>query len=133
PEKDHPFDITILCIDMGKYMAAYKVDIKVSKYIRIHPRSTVGDAKIGGHYVKSILDSRETLGTHYHESLLLDAYGFVAEGAAINVFFVKVNEVITTPLGTILDGITRRIIIQIAKDIEYNVTARLFKVDELIN
>lgn len=133
PAKDHPVDITIYCIDMGKYMAADKVDIKVSKYIRIHPRSTVCDAKIGGHYVNSILASRETLGTHYHESLLLDADGNVAEGAAMNVFFIKDNEVITTPLGTILDGITRKLIIQIAKNLGYKVTERLFKVDELIN
>lgn len=114
-------------------MAADKVYIKVSKYIRIHLRSSVCDAKIGGHYVNSILASKETLDTHYYESLLLDADGFVAEGAAMNVFFIKDNKVITTPLGTILDGITRRLVIQIAKDLGYKVTERLFKVDELIN
>ncbi len=48
---------------MGKYMAADKVYIKVSKYIRIHSRSSVCDAKIGGHYVNSILAFRETLDT----------------------------------------------------------------------
>ena len=63
PVKDHPIDIAIYCIDMGKYMAADKVYIKVSKYIRIHPCSSVCDAKIGGHYVNSILASRETLDT----------------------------------------------------------------------
>lgn len=133
PVKDHPVDIAIYCIDIGKYMAADKLYIKVSKYIRINPRSSVCDAKIGGHYVNSILASRETLDTHYHESLLLDADSFVAEGAAMNVFFIKDNKVIKTPLGTILDGITRRLVIQIAKDLGYKVTERLFKVDELIN
>ncbi|MED7819150.1 MULTISPECIES: branched-chain amino acid transaminase [unclassified Francisella] len=133
PAKDHPVDIAIYCIDMGKYMSADEVDIKVSKYIRIHPQSTVCDAKIGGHYVNSILASRETLDTHYHESLLLDVDGNVAEGAAMNVFFIKNNELITTPLGTILNGITRKLIIQIAKDLGYKVTERLFKVEELID
>lgn len=133
PAKNHPIDIVMYCIDMGRYMAADKVDIKVSKYIRIHPKATVCDAKIGGNYVNSILASRETLGTHYHESLLLDVNGNVAEGAAMNIFFVKNNEVITTPLGTILNGITRKLVIQIAKDLGYKVTERLFKVDELID
>ena len=86
PVKDHPVDIAIYYIDMDKYMAVDKVDIKVSKYIRIHPCSSVCDANIGGHYVNSILASRETLDTHYHESLLLDADCFVAESAAMNFF-----------------------------------------------
>ncbi|QIW09187.1 branched-chain amino acid transaminase [Francisella sp. LA112445] len=133
PADNHPVDIAIYCIDMGKYMSADKVDIKVSKYIRIHPQSTVCDAKIGGHYVNSILASRETLDTHYHESLLLDSNGYVAEGAAMNVFLIKDKEVITTPLGTILNGITRKLIIQIAKDLGYKVTERLFKVEELVD
>lgn len=64
---------------------------------------------------------------HYHESLLLDADGFVVKGAAMNVFFIKDNKVITTSFGTILDGITRRLVIQIAKDLGYKVTERLFK------
>ncbi|ASG68969.1 branched-chain amino acid aminotransferase [Francisella halioticida] len=133
PAKDHPVDIAICCIEMGRYMSADEVDIKVSKYIRIHPDSTICDAKIGGNYVNSILASRETLGTHYHEALLLDVNGNVAEGAAMNIFFIKDDEVITTPLGTILNGITRKLIIQIARDLGYKVTERLFKINELTN
>ena len=133
PNENHSVDITIYCLPMGKYMAADAVDIKVSKYIRIHPKSTVCDAKIGGHYVNSLLASRETLGTHYHESLLLDIDGNVAEGAAMNVFFIKDKEIVTTPLGTILKGITRKLIIDIAKDLGYKVNERLFKVEELVD
>lgn len=132
PKENHPVVITIYCLEMGKYMAADKVDIKISKYIRIHPKSTVCDAKIGGHYVNSILALRETVDTDYHAALLLDIDGNIAEGAAMNVFFVKDKEVVTTPLGTILDGITRRLIMVIAKDLGFKVAERYFKVDELI-
>ena len=118
---------------MGRYMAADSVNIKVSSYIRIHPKSTICDAKIGGHYVNSILASRETIGTHYDEALLLDLDDNVAEGAAMNLFFVKNKEIVTTPLGTILNGITRKLIITIAKDLGYTVKEKLFKVEELIN
>ncbi|GAB4221869.1 MAG: branched-chain amino acid transaminase [Francisella sp.] len=133
PSKDHPVDIVIYCVDIGKYIKTDKVDVKVSKFIRIHPNSTFCDAKIGGHYVNSILAARETVNTHYHEALLLDVNGYVAEGTAMNIFFVKNNEIITTPLGTILNGITRKIIIQIARDLGYKITEKLFTVDELIN
>ncbi len=133
PSKDLLVNIVIYCVPMGRYMASEAVDIKISKYIRIHPKSTISDAKISGHYVNSILASRETIGTHYHESLLLDLDGNVAEGSAMNIFFVKNSKLFTTPLGTILDGITRRLIIQISKDLDYEVIERLFKVDELVD
>jgi branched-chain amino acid aminotransferase len=133
PSAEHPVDIAIYCTPMGRYMAAEAVHIKVSKYIRIHPQSTVCDAKISGHYVNSILASRETIGTHYNESLLLDLDGNVAEGSAMNIFFVKDSQIFTTPLGTILNGITRKLVMTIAKDIGYEVIEKLFKVGELID
>ncbi|APC97067.1 branched-chain amino acid transaminase [Francisella frigiditurris] len=133
PSDDHPVDIVIYCLPMGRYLAAEFIDIKVSKYIRIHPQSTVADAKISGHYVNSILASRECVGTHYHESLLLDYNGNVAEGAAMNIFIVKDGEIITTPLGTILDGITRKLVIMLAKDYGYKVREEYFKVEDIIN
>ncbi|WP_208123361.1 aminotransferase class IV, partial [Facilibium subflavum] len=101
--------------------------------IRIHPQSTVCDAKLSGTYVNCILASGETRGTHYHESVMLDVDGNIAEAGAMNIFMVKDNEIITTPPGTILNGITRQIIIQIARDLGYKVTERLYKVDELMN
>ena len=132
PKEGHPVDIVIYCLPMGRYLGADMVDVKISKYIRIHPNSTVCDAKIGGHYINSLLASSECIGTHYHESILLDANGNVAEAAAMNIFIVKDNIVKTTPLGTILKGITRKIIIRILKDAGYTVKEELFKPSELM-
>ena len=133
PKPEHPIDVIVWCLPMGRYLAAESVDVMVSKYIRIHPESTVCDAKISGHYVNSMLASMQCRGTHYHEALLLDANGNVAEGAAQNIFYVKNNEIFTTPLGTILDGITRHMVIQIAKDNDYVIHEKYFKVTDLIN
>ncbi|MDA0910746.1 MAG: branched-chain amino acid transaminase [Proteobacteria bacterium] len=133
PKSDHPIEVIVWCLPMGRYLAAESVDVMVSKYIRIHPQSTICDAKISGHYVNSMLASMQIRGTHYHESLLLDADGNVAEGAAQNIFYVKHNEIFTTPLGTILDGITRRMIIQIAKEQGYTVHEQYFKVEDIID
>ena len=115
PEVNHPVDVIIACFPMGRYLATESIDMIVSKYIRIHPKSTVFDAKISGHYINSILASMETRGTHYHEALLLDINGNVAEGSIQNIFIVKDDQLITTPLGTILNGITRKLIMEIAK------------------
>ena len=132
PDEDHPVDIIMYCLPMGRYMGTELVDMKISKYIRIHPKSTIADAKIGGHYVNSILASNECVGTHYHEAILLDYNGNIAEGTGMNIFMVKDNEIITTPLGTILDGITRRLMIRVAKDLGYTVKEQYFKVEDLI-
>lgn len=133
PKPDHPVDLVIWCLPMGRYLAVEVVDVMVSKYIRIHPRSTVCDAKISGHYVNSMLASMETRGTHYHEALLLDFDGNVAEGAAQNIFYVKNSDIFTTPVGTILDGITRGIVIQIAIDHGYHVHEKYFTVKDITN
>ncbi|WP_116964870.1 branched-chain amino acid transaminase [Fastidiosibacter lacustris] len=133
PKEDHPIEVIIACLPMGRYLTADSVDVLVSKYIRIHPDSTICDAKIAGHYVNSMLATMERRGTHYHEVLLLDVNGNVTEGAAQNIFIVKNNEIITTPLGTILNGITRRLVIQIARESGYTVHERYFKVNDIIN
>ncbi len=121
PSKDMPVDVVIACWPWGSYLTAEAVDIKVSEFIRIHPKSTVADAKICGHYVNSLLAGQAIQGTHYHEALLLDMEGYVAEGSAENIFIVKDGVIYTTPLGTILDGITRQTVIEIAQQFGHTV------------
>ncbi|WP_119342772.1 branched-chain amino acid transaminase [Facilibium subflavum] len=132
PQDNHPIDIIIACLPMGRYLDADSVDVMTSQYIRIHPKSTICDAKISGHYINSMLATMACQGTHYHEALLLDADGFVAEGAAQNIFIVKDGKLITTPLGTILDGITRRLVIDIAQKLDIPVVEQYFTPDEVI-
>jgi branched-chain amino acid aminotransferase len=113
----NPTEIAIACWPWGAYLPHEAVDIKVSSYIRIHPDSTVVDAKICGHYVNGILATMELQGTHYHEALFLDSKGLVTEGVGENFFMVK-NGVIYTPnLGAILAGITRDTVIKLAKSL----------------
>ena len=61
----------------------------------------------------------------YEESILLDDHGHVCEGTGENVYVVREREIITPGHhNSILDGITRRSIIQIARDLGYDVTER---------
>jgi len=125
-----PVDVTIACWPWGAYLPISSANIKVSKYIRIHPSSTVADAKIGGHYVNSILAVQEVQGTHYHEALFLDYEGNIAEGPGANFFIIKDRHLFTPPPGSILPGITRASIIEIARDKGLTVTEKKLTVAE---
>ena len=112
--KGAPVEGSISCWPWGAYLPHEAVDVKISSYIRIHPRSTVTDAKISGHYVNSILAVQEIEGTEFHEAMFLDASGHVAEGPGENIFLIKGGVLYTPKLGSILAGITRNTITQIA-------------------
>ncbi len=119
--RNSPVDTIIAAWPWGAYIPVEAADIKVSSYIRIHPRSTVADAKICGHYVNSILAVLELKGTKYHEALFLDDKGFIAEGPGENFFMVKGGAVLTPPGGTILNGITRDTVLTLSRDLGYTV------------
>ncbi len=109
-----PVEMMIACWPWGAYLPHASVDIKISRYIRIHPDSTIVDAKLCGHYLNGILASLELQGTHYHEALLLDAQGYISEGVGENLFIIKDGVIYTPKLGTILAGITRETIFKLA-------------------
>ncbi|CAN5433308.1 branched-chain amino acid transaminase [soil metagenome] len=125
-----PAELAIACWPWGAYLPHDMIDVLVSKYIRIHPGSSVVDAKLCGHYVNGILASIELRGTHYHEALLLDADGNIAEGVGENFFMVKDGVIYTPMLGTILAGITRATTMKLANDLGYKVVETTLKLDE---
>lgn len=131
PQADLPVNVIIACWPWQDYLPVKAVDVAISPYIRIHPQSTVTDAKISGHYVNSILAGLAIQNSHYHEALLLDAKGYVAEGSAENIFFVKNGRLFTPPEGTILVGITRQAVMQIAKELGIAVEEKRFVPEEI--
>jgi branched-chain amino acid aminotransferase len=126
----NPVELIIACWPWDKYLPHESIAVKISKYIRIHPESTVVDAKISGHYVNSILASLEVQGTHYHEALLLDCNGNIAEGVGENFFIVREGIIYTPQLGYILNGITRDTVIQLARSFGYKVIEETISVEE---
>lgn len=117
----------------GRYLGEGAIKVKTSKYIRIHPKSTKADAKICGHYVNSIFASVEVKEKDYDEALLLDYKGNVAEGPGENIFIVKDGKLFTPPLGTILKGITRDSIIEIAKNLGIELEEKTLKLEDVYN
>lgn len=131
--RDSKTSVSIACWPWGAYLPHETVDIKTSSYIRIHPKSTVPDAKICGHYVNSILAVLELKGTKYHEALFCDDKGNVLEGPGENLFLVKDRKIHTPSLGGILAGITRSTIIELAKDQGLEVIERVIRHDEIFS
>jgi Branched-chain amino acid aminotransferase/4-amino-4-deoxychorismate lyase len=88
-------------------------------------------AKACGNYVNSVLAKTEAVADGYHEALMLDTQGFVSEATGENIFIIK-NEIIkTTPLTSVLPGITRDSIMTLARELGYEVVEQLFTRDEL--
>jgi len=76
-------------------------------------------AKMGGNYLNSILATQDAKQRGFDEAILLDQSGNVSEAPGENIFLVKNNTLVTPSLSSsALDGITRRSIITLAKDMK---------------
>lgn len=98
--------------------------IGVSDFRRISEKSTFVEAKLSGHYVNSLLASNKAKNDGFDDALMLDGDGFIAEGSVANIFFIK-NKKITTPKkGKIFPGLTRDSVIEIAKNMGFELEER---------
>ena len=88
-------------------------------------------SKISGNYINSVFAKREALNAGYDEALMLDTDGYVSEGTGENIFIVRNNKIKTTPITSVLEGITRDCVIQIAKNNNLEVIEQKFTRDEL--
>lgn len=108
------------------------IRVKTSSYTRHHVNITMTQAKAVSNYSNSILANMEALDDGYDEALLLDASGFVSEGAGENVFVVKGGVVYTPDLSAgALNGITRNTILHICKDLGIELVQKRITRDEV--
>ncbi|HEV2980396.1 MAG TPA: branched-chain amino acid transaminase [Solirubrobacteraceae bacterium] len=124
-----PVDVAIACWEWGSYLGETGkrdgVRAKVASWRRISPDSLIPHAKASGQYLNSVLAKVESLKAGYEEAILLDAHGHVCEGTGENVYIVRDGQIATPGQhNSILDGITRRSVIQIAQDLGYTVVER---------
>lgn len=129
--KGAPVNVAIALWPWGAYLGKEITKVKISKFIRVHPLSTIPDAKLSGNYLNSILATLEAKKEGFDEALLLDWQGFVAEGPGENIFMVKEKKLYTPAKGTILPGITRASIIEIARDLGIKVKEKKITPKEL--
>ena len=107
------------------------IRVKTSSFTRHHVNSSLVRAKASGYYINSILANQEVTANGYDEALLLDIEGYVSEGSGENLFMVRNGVIYTPDLASCLEGITRESVMQIAKDLGYEVKEKRITRDEI--
>ena len=125
----NPVEVAIAVWEWGAYLGEEGqrngIRVKVSSWRRISPDSLIPHAKASGQYLNSVLAKVESKHAGYEEPILLDQHGNVCEGTGENVFVIRDGVIATPPeAASILDGITRRSVIQIAGDLGVQVVER---------
>ncbi|CAI4030946.1 Branched-chain-amino-acid aminotransferase [Nitrospira tepida] len=132
---DNPIRLAIAAWRWGAYLGeealTHGMRACVSSFTRHHVNVSMTRGKISGYYVNSILAKREAKANGYDEAILLDPDGYVAEGTGENVFIVRRGRLITTPLTSILEGITRSSLMQLARERNLQVVEERFTRDAM--
>jgi len=132
---DNAVRVAIIAWEWGKYLGEEGMEsgirAKVSTFSRHFPNSKMTKGKTCGDYVNSILAKREALLDGYDEAIMLDTDGLVAEASGENIFMVRDGLLVTPPPHTVLAGITRASVIEIARDKGIPIKERTVTRDEL--
>lgn len=132
---DNPIELAIAAYPWGTYLGegalSKGITTKISSLTRMGVNSFMTKAKISGNYVNSVMAKVEATSLGFDEAILLDSEGYVAEGSGENIFIFRNGVLKTPPLTSVLEGITRDAVIQIAKEEGLNFEAERFTRDEL--
>src|SRR5579864_1936861 len=123
-----PTEVYIINYPWGKYLGGENegCDVCVSTWTRIAPNTLPAMAKSFANYMNSQLIKMEAIVNGYVEGIALDVNGFVSEGSGENLFIVHRGKLITAPLGnSVLPGITRDSVLQIASDLNIPVLEQM--------
>ena len=140
--KSAPVEVIVAVWPWGAYLGdegkQKGIRAKVSSWRRISPAGLIPHSKASGQYLNSILAKTESANAGYDEAILLDERGFVCEGSGENIFLISDGKIVTPPhVASILDGISRKSVMQIAEDLGYPVLERdvaraeLYMADEI--
>lgn len=126
PSKNLPIETAIGAVEWGAYLGAESlergVDACISSWQRPAGNTFPAMAKAGGNYLNSQLVSMEAARHGYHEGIALGVDGMLSEGGGENLFLVRKGVLYTPPVGAaILAGITRDAVMQLARDLGYEV------------
>ncbi|HZM87311.1 MAG TPA: branched-chain amino acid transaminase [Blastocatellia bacterium] len=131
-----PVEVVILAWPWGAYLGEESVErgvrVTVASWAKFHSRMLPTTAKGCGGYLNSMLAAREAAAAGYDEALLLDESGHIAEGSGENLFLVRDGRLLTNDeSSSILLGITRDSVIDIARDLGYEVEVGRLTLDDL--
>lgn len=136
--KDCPVEVAILAWQWAPLLGAASqeqgVRITVSPWVKFHSRMMPTTSKACGQYLNSILAVRDAYKRGFDEALLLDEEGKIAEGPGENLFVWKDGKLLTNDeTSSILLGITRDSVLELAKDAGFEVQVGNLHLDDLLN
>ena len=131
----NPVSVCIAVFPWGAYLGdeglRNGIRAKVSSFTRHHVNVMMTKSKTAGNYINSVLAKHEVKKSGYDEAIMLDPEGYVSEASGENIFIVRDRKIKTTPLTSILPGITRDSMIALARDKGYELVEERFTRDEL--
>jgi branched-chain amino acid aminotransferase len=135
--KDCPVEVAILAWQwaplLGVASQEQGVRITVSPWVKFHSRMMPTTSKACGQYLNSILAVRDAYKRGFDEALLLDDEGKIAEGPGENLFVWKDGKLLTNDeSSSILLGITRDSVLELAKDLGYEVQVGNLQLEDLL-
>ncbi|MBI4847142.1 MAG: branched-chain amino acid transaminase [Nitrospirae bacterium] len=133
--KGNPIKVAIATWPWGAYLGddglKNGIRVKITSFARLHVNISMTKSKTCGDYVNSTMAKREAIACGYDEALFLDTDGMVSEGTGQNIFIVRNGELITPSLPSVLEGITRQSIMDMARKLKIPVTERGITRDEI--
>ncbi|HSM00261.1 MAG TPA: branched-chain amino acid transaminase [Candidatus Limnocylindria bacterium] len=133
--RTNPIRVAVAAWSWGAYLGEEGIRkgirAKVSSFCRHHVNSAMTKGKINGYYVNSVLAKWEVVKGGYDEAVLLDTEGYVAEASGENIFIVRNGILQTSTLTSILPGITRDSVLNIARKLDIPVKEARFTRDEM--
>jgi branched-chain amino acid aminotransferase len=129
---DYRDSVCAFLYPIGAYVPTDGMRCVVSSWNRLDDNSIPARAKLNGAYINTALAKTEALMHGYDEAIFLDSSGHVVEGSAENLFVVRQGSLITPPVSdNILEGITRKSVIEIAANEGFEVIERSIDRTEL--
>jgi branched-chain amino acid aminotransferase len=104
-----------------------------SPWKRPAPDTAPYEAKASGPYIICTMSKEYAEKNGYHDAMMLDYRGYVAEGTGANIFFIKGNYIHTPIPDCFLNGITRQTVIEMATNQGFKITERHIQPDEIKN
>ena len=121
--------------DWGSYLGDDKIlngiKVKVTDFPKRCDKSMIHKAKATGNYLYSMLALKDALNSGFDEALILDIDNNVNEGSGENFFMIIDNTFYTPKDRTVLNGITRQTIMEIASDLNYKVEEKDISVEDV--
>lgn len=135
PAMDCPTHVLLAYRALGDYFGSgreHGIRVTISPWRKSSSKAMPSTVAAAGHYANSVLAMQDAVDRGFAEAILLNDRGEVAEGTGENIFFVKDGKIRTNDSDAdVLHGITRATVIELARDLGYDLEIGVLTVDEL--